>query len=228
VRNNSGTALTDCTSLSAIDSDISNNAGHGLDSFFGKVRLTRSTIVDNGGHGIGCGTSCDVYPLNGVRNVKAVDSEISRNGEAGIDVDVESGRVQLIGTTVADNGAAGARLLGGSFRAKSSQITGNGAAGIEIVNNDPEQACKIFVLDSTVASNALHGIECASTDRASTTVQRSSVTANGTDVTCGAGVPCADLAATEEPRLAGGAACGTSYVTGSGIPGQSWAICSLD
>jgi hypothetical protein len=228
VSNNPGTGIYQCGSLNATDSDISSNGSYGVDSFFGTVRLTRSTVVENGGGGLGCGGDCDLYPLNGIRSVHAVDSEISRNGGAGIDLDVASGRVSLLGTTVADNGGSGVQLVGGNVRAKESQVTGNGAAGVAIVNSGAGQICKLALASSTVTSNALHGVECASTDRARTTVRASSVTANGMDAACGVGVPCADVAASEEPRVRSDAACGTSYVTGTGLPGQSWGVCSND
>jgi len=206
VRNNNGTALYLSNRLNAVDSDISNNTEHAFISTHGRVVLIRSSIVDNGGHGIGCDFNCDLYPYNGVESVKAVDSEISRNGWTGIDMEVLAGRVKLIRTTVADNGGA----------------------GITVVNNEPEQRCKITVVDSAIASNAFDGVRCESANRVRMSLRRSSATANGTDATCGASVPCSDLDATEAPRLFAGATCDTSHVSGSGLPGQTWGICSLD
>lgn len=100
------------------------------------------------------------------------------------------------------------------------------AAGIEILGG--EEPCKLLVSRSTVASNGLHGVECASSVRARTTIGYSSLGANGTDISCGVSASCADLAASEEPHLRVGAACEHSYVSGSGMPGFSWGACSTD
>jgi len=228
VRNNVGTAMYYTHKLNATDSDISNNTGHGLISPSGRISLTRSSIVDNSGHGIGCDFNCDLYPFNGIKRVKAEDSEISRNGWVGIDMDVRTGRIKLMRTTIADNGQGGATLLGGVVKARESQITGNGGAGVAVINNEPEQRCKISLLDSVVASNAFDGLRCESASRARISLRRSSATANGTDAACGVSESCSDLDASEEPRLSSGATCDTSHVSASGLPGQSWGVCSLD
>ena len=44
---------------------------------------------------------------------------------------------------------------------------------------------------------------------------------------CGASMSCADVMSCKRPRLKN-VACGTSYVIGTGIPGDDWDSCGLD
>jgi hypothetical protein len=60
------------------------------------------------------------------------------------------------------------------------------------------------------------------------TVKATMLSGNGLDATCGVTQACADVGSSTEPRLDASSVCGTSYVSGSGMPGSSWGICTLD
>ena len=57
----------------------------------------------------------------------------------------------------------------------------------------------------------------------------SNATGNGTHVDCGLTVACADISSRHQlPKLRGTSVCDSSYVIGSGIPGDTWGVCTTD
>ena len=192
------------------------NAFEGVSST-GRTRIKDSTITRNDGDGVSTSappgkrdrtlirrSSVIVNGRNGVRgklSVRIVDSTVSNNGQEG--VAAQEGSVAIIDSTVQDNaicGVVGERRI----RSVRSMITGNGIYGIA---SDLGPGC---------------GKERVS-------VTESTLTGNGTHMSCGSMLPCADVAACRPPKVSA-TTCGTSYMIEPGLPMPwlSWGVCSLD
>jgi len=115
-----------------------------------------------------------------------------------------------------DHGTAGVIVTG-------STVTGN-RQGILTQR-------RIKLVDSSVTDNGTNGLsagEYKCPRNGFISLVRSTVTGNGTDPSCSTNV-CADIATCgTAPRVDDTSTCGHSYVNGSGNPGDSWHVCSLD
>jgi Right handed beta helix region len=128
-------------------------------------------------------------------------------------------------------------------------ITANGGDGVEAHRINPANA-SVVVRDSIITDNMFYGIdtdrkatvrnsvisghgldglhlECSGSGRA--TLRDATFGDNGHDPVCGVFVTCADIATCDNsPRRIGTLTCESSYVLGSGVPGTTFGICSLD
>lgn len=110
----------------------------------------------------------------------------------------------------------------GKVVVRDSIITGNQFHGV-----DADRGAK--VRDSIITGNGLNGINVSCDGRSKVVVRDATVSGNGMDPVCGDAVTCADLATCgAPPALVGAVSCETSYVLGSGVPGDDFGICSLD
>jgi len=60
------------------------------------------------------------------------------------------------------------------------------------------------------------------------TLKATAVGGNGILAACSGSIVCGDLLSCRPPRLKRDASCGTSHVTGTGVPGDDWDVCALD
>lgn len=173
--------------------------------------------------------------------LKMRDTTIAENALDGVLLipdTYQKARVSIDSSTIVDNGTIGLHIFNGTGAiVRRSLISGNGMQGIRAnapltlvettvsgnLDTGVEAATLRLARDSSITGNGRHGLEAARMNLRST-----SVTANGTGVTCGASETCADLAASEQPSLDSTSVCNTSYVLLSGFPGTNWGACSAD
>jgi hypothetical protein len=152
------------------------------------------------------------------------NSSIVENGGAGILLYFTAypGRVLLDDSEVSRNGSHG--ISGHHVRMRRATISENAGSGLEVAYYG-----SVKVQDSTVTSNGRHGLfaefDAASYDRIR--ALRSTATGNGTGASCGTTETCADIASATGPKVTD-LVCDKSYKFGSGFPGVSWGVCSLD
>jgi hypothetical protein len=197
--------------------DCSGFVGHAVILERGKLDLKGFTMRGAAFYGVHCQSSCQIngpgtIAENGLDGVHAEnwaivrDAVITRNGLSGVS---------------AHNINGGTRLV-----IRNATITENGLNGIEADN--------LAVLrDSNISNNGQSGINvgvqfCDTGGRV--ILVRTTATGNGGS--CDGSSVCADLDTcgrnNSEPRLRNESQCNTSHVRGSGIPGTTWGICSLD
>jgi hypothetical protein len=161
-----------------------------------------------------------------VHQVKASNVILADNSNLGIAADL----VRIVGSTISGNayGGVGAQTVGGMEPAKrvhvvDSVVTGNGESGVRSI--------RAVIRGSTVTANGHYGVKAVLPplfdEPCKVLVRESDLSGNGVDADCGLTVTCADVASCDRPKVGAGT-CQTSYVIGSGFPGQSWGVCSLD
>jgi hypothetical protein len=220
--------------LRMTNSDVSGNTGRGINAEgFGfcsqgylcprRLRIEDSTVDDNGAEGI--------FARAGVFLLR---SSVSGNGADGI---FDSGSVfnpnrELCSSVLiresAINGNTGSGLRSGGRSAKidQSDVTGNGSSGVDGFDGCQGRV-KVQVSNSTIDGNALYGVRADALDRCTVRASDCQITGNGTDADCGVTLTCADVASCSLPSVRD-TSCETSYDLGSGFPGTSWGVCSLD
>jgi hypothetical protein len=90
---------------------------------------------------------------------------------------------------------------------------------------------RVKAKDSGINANGIHGIvtNCpAAFPGVRAILTDSTLTGNGTDVSCGVAQTCADVSPCVPPSLKGTTTCDTSYQVDSGFPGLTWGVCGLD
>lgn len=229
--------------LSLVNSEIRGNGTGGVAL---SARLENSIVADNDSYGIlalhrikvlggqisgnGIANPTGVGGLNANR-VSVRDADISGN-EAGIVADFS---VKVRDTTVSNNAQNG--ITGAKVVVRNSMVTDNGGIGVLSRTYDQRFFAKarLKISESVVTGNGAFGAigtgsagtaqDC--TDAGAVVVTGTDLTGNGVDLACGVTQPCASVASCDEPKLVD-SSCETSYVVGSGLPGQSWSLCSLD
>jgi len=246
---------SDHGSIVLIDSLVKNTTSFGiaLGSTGRRVRLVRSTIENVGEHGIAAtrvqlldsfvqnageyglfahiavvkGSTVTGNTLGGVHaggRAKILDSTITGNGTEGVDGGVEAS-IRVVRSDVSGNVGPGVAAQEGPVRVIDSTVTNNGGDGV-ITSGGTDL---VTVDGSTVTGNGRYGIHHASIGvDCPIRVVDSVATGNGTGVNCGVSETCADIAACMPPDVVGSTSCDRSYDIGSGFPGTSWGLCSLD
>ena len=188
------------------DSAIDDNVGGGavFDVHESRIKCRGSSFDRNGADGL--------LWQNTTFDVSASFKQCSANdnGQRGLYVDpLDSDLEKLVadGLTVTGNGDDG--ILGaiepGAMIFKRSTISGTGGHGIANPQRFADTSCDVKLLTG------------------------SAVSGNGTLADCGITRACADVALCADGDVTiAGAACGTSYVLDSGIPGTSWGVCGAD
>jgi hypothetical protein len=175
--------------------------------------------------------------------VRAVDIAVLGNGGFGIKA---VGQIELIDSTVALNGNDGLHSQLGHVRVSGSQIAGNRGNGVRALKGVTIDTTSIVwsgrdgirnfsgnvVVDrSTVSGNGHDGVRTDDSDcfpSGTLELRTSTVEGNAVDPDCGASRTCADIAACRLARTSSSSSCGTSYRLQSGLPGESFRLCSLD
>lgn len=220
------------------------NAGYYAACCSGKLTVMR-TIVRRNGNGVESGGS-----------VRLSDSQVELNSLAGIIHDgfYPSATLSVKSTDIVDNGGAGIRWgPGNKAKFTAAMVSRNGGDGI----NAQPWGTKWTILDSAISDNdgggirgndtgtvkltrcsilrnGSFGVSSADTgyyaDECQVKLSGTIVVGNGHGATCGVSETCADLATClgRAPSLLSGSSCDTSYILGSGFPGNSWAVCAAD
>jgi hypothetical protein len=225
-------------------SEISGNAVGGVRGR--SVEMENTAVVDNG-----------VYGVLGARRIVVTGGEISGNGAAAgpdppFDGAAFARHVVVKGASITGNTIVGISstrsakvsesTIAGNTRdgivaakvvVDASSVTGNGGHGLRSYNGATK--AKLSIRDSVISGNGLFGAigtgsysnveDC--TGAGSVTVRDSELTGNGLDPDCGVTEACGSLASCTAPRLLT-STCDTSYVVGSGLPGDTWGVCALD
>jgi hypothetical protein len=199
------------------DLDCTGFAGHAVIVESGRLDLNGFTITGGNFYGVACFKSCKIVGPGTIKGSqrqgvtaagKATirDVAITGNGQEG----VEAGSVEIRDSTITGNGYSGIRA-DRSVKVRDSVITGNAYSG-----------AVVGVLDYIG-----HGMfECR---KGRMSIGDSTITGNGLGADCGVSWACADLeSCPKAPKLRGAVTCDTSLVNGSGLPGESWNICTLD
>jgi hypothetical protein len=143
-------------------------------------------------------------------------------------------KVTVVRTIITGSPSNGVLATNAKGRARAwildSVISGNAMTGVEA-----DRMTHIF--RSTISDNGRYGVavslqpfnDCA---RGRIRTWGSEISGNGVDATCGVDEMCADVATcaqggNDRPVLHR-TPCGTSYELGSGMPGRSCSICTLD
>jgi hypothetical protein len=208
--------ITAIGKLTLVDSEISRNDGIGVDA--GKVNMVGSSIADNGDAGI-------------VARTVKIQRLSSVTGNTGDGVRAYApepkAKVKIYDSTILENGGSG--LYGfESIKASNASLSDNAIAGALQTNDGFEPTIGMSLKECLVTGNGQFGLRQEGGEFRKLSVQDTAVTGNGTLVTCGTETPCADISSTREPTLRGDSTCGTSYVSDSGLPGQSWNVCTGD
>jgi hypothetical protein len=183
----------------------------------GRLNLNGFSITNAGQYGVHCLNSCQIVGP-GLIQAHGLDG-VRTEGWVGVR------NVMISGNTLdgvnARNFSSASRVV-----ASDAVITNNGFNGIE-------SDSAAMLRRTTVTGNLEHGVDvgifdCSTAGRL--LLFRSTVTANAAG--CSASPVCADLTSCgnndRAPRLRSESVCQTSYVRGSGDPGQSWDVCSQD
>ena len=225
VTNSAGPGVGADRKVQVEGSTISNNGTYGVVGT--RVRVDSSSVSDNGGSGVFA------------RRAAVLSSEITGNGGEGITTDE---RTSIVDTEVSNNTGYGVIAFGGLKMVRST-VAANGEDGIWITERSRVTDCTIMdngghgveawveplrMTRTTIVGNALSGVEAgAAFNNCGFGAVDSTFIGNGTDSNCGVSQTCADVATCEPPNLVR-VVCETSYDTGSGFPGTSWQVCSLD
>jgi len=181
----------------------------------GVGKVTEVNLTDNGLAGVQCFEKCKVRgPAtisgngnNGVRASSATIRDVVLSGNSGPAVEAQNNKQR------------------GRAKLRDSIVTGNGSGVLA--------DRKVVLRDTTVSGNGQFGILSGDSPicekRGVAVLRDSNVTGNGIDVECGVTIACADVATCMgTPKLKGTATCDTSYMVGSGVPGDDWDTCALD
>ena len=208
-------------------STVSFNANAGIRAFgvHPLVKMTDSTVSDNGSVGIEAWDSW--FPeFKIVGRTILSNSEVSRNGDSG----VISGTVSVrSGGDISDNGGSG--ISARKVVVKDATINGNGewgifAGGDQGTNN--YYSGKSHSSNATIIGNGRGGVYAANVGVArvdnSPVASGCTITGNNTGPNCGVSYVCADLYSLQKPRL-NDTTCETSY---NASDDTDWDVCSLD
>ena len=193
----------------------------GVNAYDTKLRMKNVDVTNNQGFGVQVWRSCILEgPATisgnrvGIRNgAKLTLRNTTVTGNTGLAIEAANNlgtaTVDVRDSTITGNG--GGIRADRSVKVRDSVITGNAGSGVVV-----------GVLDYIG-----HGMfECR---KGRMSIGDSTITGNGLGADCGVSWACADLeSCPKAPRLKGAVACGTSLVNGSGLPGESWHICTLD
>ena len=182
-----------------------------------------SQVVSNGASGIVLADSSVNLKL------KLINSSLDDNAENGVVTDgFMNARMIAVDSSISGNdiGITDSNTQKPRIRLKRSNVDGN-RIGVSLFSSRILHSTKMNLRDSTIAGSAENGIYANSIDDV-TTLSRSSVVGSGFSVECGVSTSCADLNTASLPEVKSASACDTSHVNGSGIPGQSWGVCTLD
>lgn len=243
------------SSVHAIGCTIGGNGGHGIEVLavgacpgrgcapVEKLRVEDSVVNGNGLSGVSAssidirGSSINFNTVHGIhvatqdlnRKLRLSDrTAVAGNGDSGIYLDSWSKvTVRLRDSDVGDNpiginDRSGDRMR---LKLKDTNLSQN-EIGISTGGNDPEARKKVTVNGGVIVSSQRSGIVSTGTE-VRVTVKNAMLKDGGTAAECGVTEACADLDTATPPRLRS-ATCETSHVNGSGIPGTSWGLCSLD
>lgn len=180
----------------------------------GRLDLNGFTITGAEGYGINCFTTCKIVgpgTITGATFGVAAEKKIKLFGvtvtgnKFGVWVKAHKGNgwVEVRDSTITGNTDAG--IVTDSFaKVTDSVISGNGGDGITVGAAPCSALGRLRLVDATVSDN-------------------------GVNPECGVSLPCNDVSTCRvAPRLDGASTCGSSYVVGSGLPGDSWGVCSSD
>jgi hypothetical protein len=198
------------------DLDCSGFGGVGVTIERGRLEFNGFAIRGAAQYGVQCLSTCQLRGpglitgngLDGVRTegwVAVRDMRITDNALDGINARniSNAGRVHVSDSTIANNGFNGVESDSVAILRRTA-VTGNLEQGLD---------CGV--------------LECDSIGRV--VIYRSTVTGNGS--ACVEGPVCADVTScgrkNRAPRVRL-SSCHKSYVRGSGVPGQSWSVCSQD
>jgi hypothetical protein len=230
-----------------LNSEVSGNTS-GIQVY--SARLENSVVADNGDYGVRARRSIDVeggeVTGNGLvaltgegglfgRRVSVRNATI--DGNYGGMTGLFTGKVRdSIVSNNLGNGVTGAKLT-----LIGATVTGNQGHGVLSRTNSapdfPRSYAKgrLSIRDSVILGNALFGAvatgpdattqDCS--DPGTVVVKATDLTGNGLDSSCGTTEACGSVGSCAAPKLLE-VTCDTSYVVGSGIPGQSWSLCAQD
>ena len=140
--------------------------GHrtGLEIWDGTVRLSKTTIEDNGGNiTVGAGGRLFLSEQSAIRDADfqgahtrggVIDlNDVTVSGNAGLEIGVMQARVRIENSTITDNRRLGVWLHGGGVSIGHSRIAGHTGHGIEV------SAGTIELADTTIENNGWGGIQ---------------------------------------------------------------------
>jgi hypothetical protein len=185
--------------------------GFGTGIVAGTVRASDTVIAWNAGHGI-----------DAQDRIELTNSTVTLNGHDGLHARI--GSVSITGSEVTGNRSRGIRALKGVLVADSS-VVGSGADGVRNFSGE------VLVEDSTISGSGGHGVRTDDSDCDPTGVlelRNSAIEGNALDPSCGETRACADVVSCELARVSGSSRCESSYRIQSGLPGESWRVCSSD
>jgi len=185
-----------------------------IDAFGTSVHVKQVDVTNAGVFGVQSWKSC---VIDGPATMSGNGAAVATSGKTKV-----RGGVTISGNGTAisanDNHGTGSVIVTGST------ITGNGW-GITTQH-------KIKLIDATVTDNGRGGLvtgEYRCPRKTVVKLVRSTVTGNDTDASCGTTNVCADITGCgTAPKLDETSTCEHSYVNGSGNPGDSWHVCTLD
>jgi len=209
----------------------------------GKIRVREAVLSGNGGYALSAS------------NVAIQSATITGNG-AGVNMQFEyiGRKLGIKDSTIDDNVGAGITMQAGAkakLKVVRSSVSRN-ATGI--LDNTYGERSTVTLRDAVLDANGyghraapraaadVHGrlnlvrsqVSRSTFSGISTPpdvmvkLNATSVLDSGADPQCGISVECFDLDTGVPPRLSPTAACGTSHVFDSGLPGQTWSLCSAD
>ena len=205
---------------------ISGNDGNGIHpGAFKAPKVKDSEIAANSAYGIG-------VAFTGGTKIK--DSIISANGLSGVQRGVHRrSRVVVRGSSVTLNQLHGIEAHAGKL--DETDVSANFVDGVLLVRESGTGASRPYkIRRSTITGNGRHGVGQPADPQLhgfhDLKPVDSVLIGNGTGPGCGMTEVCADIAATttHPPQLVGTSQCDTSYVGGTGVPGISFGVCSLD
>jgi len=183
----------------------------------------RGFTISGGEYGIFCQKSCTVFGGGTVRDAEK-DGIVAHN------------RLKIDAITVSDNRFAGVKGATGAL-VTNAVLTGNARSGaqglrrlrmidtVSQANGEGADGSIVRVQGGIISGNEQGGVFATRISARDTTIVD-----NDVDSGCGATLTCADLEASVDggkPRVKN-VTCGTSYKTGSGVPGESWGVCASD
>ena len=205
---------THSKTLRIVDSEITANGGVGIST--NGLNLNRTVVAGNGASGI--------FAAWGPHRIRFGD--VSRNGGHGVEAGGYIRGISISDSMFDDNGGSGVHGFK-SIKAVRSTFSGNDGAGM-LQFYEWEDSSGIRLKDSTISGNGTHGAAQEPGVFRRLSLKRTTVTANAASLDCGVSIACADLSSPVSPKLDRSSACGTSHVYDSGIPGQTWEVCSND
>jgi hypothetical protein len=185
--------------------------GFGTGIAAGTVRASDMVIAGNAGHGI-----------DARDRIELTNSVVTLNGHDGLRARI--GSVSIAGSEITGNQGSGIRALKGVLVTGSS-VLGSGADGVRNFSG------AVLVEDSTISGSGEHGVRTDDSDCDPTGVlelRDSTIEGNALDPSCGETRACADVVSCGFARVSGSSRCESSYRIQSGLPGESWRVCSSD